>query len=245
MMNGRLLISAVNFLVSVRTSLWLVSILTLLLLAGAVIMPLREEFQSVHTVPLLLWIVGQPLSATWWLWVAIGLLGLLALNTIACSVESILRKRTVTNWLLLTAPQVIHAGFLLILFAHLMSSIGGFKGVAAVGEGAILDLPGGTSIEVRAIRLSIDTGGYLTDWTVDVAYMVSGSVVHEDRLRPNEPSFREGYGIYVKDLRAYPTRAVLLEVAREPGAVWALAGGILFTAGTALLLGLKMRRERQ
>lgn len=244
-MKGRFLISTVNFLTSIRTSLWLISVLTFMLLAGAVIMPLREEFQSIHTVPLLLWIVGQPLSAVWWLWAAIGLLGLLTLNTLACSIESVLRKRAVTSWLLLIAPQVIHAGFLFILLAHLMSSIGGFKGMAVAAEGTVLDLPGDTAVEVRAIRLAIDQGGYLTDWTVDIAYIVSGRVVHEDSLRPNEPSFRGGYGIYVKDLRAYPTRAVLLEVAREPGAVWALAGGILFTAGTVLLLGLKMRRERQ
>jgi cytochrome c biogenesis protein ResB len=36
---------------------------------------------------------------------------------------------------------------------------------------------------------------------------------------------------------------VLLEVSREPGAVWALVGGILFMTGTIALLVLKMKRE--
>jgi len=60
---------------------------------------------------------------------------------------------------------------------------------------------------------------------------------------PNKPVFHKGVGVYVKDLRAYPNKMVLLEVSREPGAIWALLGGILFMTGTIALLVFKMKRE--
>jgi len=52
-----------------------------------------------------------------------------------------------------------------------------------------------------------------------------------------------GFNINVKDLQAYP-EAVLLQVSREPGAAWALAGGILFMVGILALIALKMKMER-
>jgi hypothetical protein len=55
--------------------------------------------------------------------------------------------------------------------------------------------------------------------------------------------FHRGVGVYVKDLRAFPHKMVLLEVSREPGAIWALGGSILFMTGTIALLMLKMKRE--
>ncbi|HEX8949455.1 MAG TPA: hypothetical protein VF790_10865, partial [Dissulfurispiraceae bacterium] len=198
---------------------------------------------TIHALPLLRWLPQQPVSITWWLWGAVGVLVLLTANTLFCSVESVLRKRTVSQWLLIISPQVIHIGFLFILLAHLMSAISGFKGVTAAREGTVLALPGGVSVGIGPISLALDSYGYIHDWTVDIEYVAEGKVVRRDRLMPNAPSFFEGLGIYVKDLRAFPDRAVLLELSREPGAVWALIGGILFAAGTVTLLGLKVKRE--
>ena len=61
---------------------------------------------------------------------------------------------------------------------------------------------------------------------------------------PNKPSIYKGLGVYVKDLRAYPEKMVLLELSREPGAVWALIGGILFMIGTIMLIILKWKRDK-
>jgi cytochrome c biogenesis protein ResB len=149
----------------------------------------------------------------------------------------------VSQWLLIISPQVIHIGFLFILLAHLMSAISGFKGVTAAREGTVLELPGGMAVGIGPITVSLDSYGYIRDWAVDIEYVAGGKVVRHDRLKPNTPSFFEGLGIYVKDLRAFPDRAVLLELSREPGALWALIGGILFTVGTVTLLVVKMKRE--
>ena len=169
------------------------------------------------------------------------MLVLLTANTFFCSIDSILKKRQSAQWLLIIAPQVIHIGFLLILFAHFISSAGGFKGYSVAREGTMLNLPYHT-IQIDRIDISIDDAGYITDWAVDIGYLLEGRALLKDRVLPNRPSFQNGIGIYIRDIQAYPVKAILLEVSREPGALWALIGGILFMLGTVMLLMLKIRR---
>jgi hypothetical protein len=42
-------------------------------------------------------------------------------------------------------------------------------------------------------------------------------------------------------MRPFP--AALIEVSREPGAIWALVGGLFFLAGMITLLILKIKKE--
>ncbi len=231
----------INFFLSVKTTVWILLIAIIALFAGAFIMPVREEFESIHSIPLFKWLMKQPLSAVWWLWLTIAILVILTLNTIFCSIESIIKKRKTTQWLLLISPQIIHIGFLFILLAHLFSSAGGFKGVAIASEGTSFSMPDNTILSVKRIDLNIDQRGFLRSWAVDIEYRSGDTVIKQDRILPNKPSVREGTGIYVKDLQAYPYKAILLEISREPGAIWALVGGIIFGIGTIILLFLKMR----
>ncbi len=233
----------IRFFLSIRTTVWLLSLLLAAFLAGACIMPSEKAFQSIHAVPLLQWMKEQPLHATWWVWASAALTFVLAANTIFCSVDSVLKKRKVTQWLLLISPQVIHMGFIFMLLAHLLSARGGFKTFEIGAEGTVLGLSDTEELSIKTIVISVDRFGYLTDWAVDVGYLSNGRTVREERLLPNRPLFQGGIGVYVRDLRAFPEKLVLLELSREPGALWAFIGGILFMAGTVTLLVLKMKRE--
>jgi hypothetical protein len=231
------------FFSSLRTAIWLLIALLLLLLFGSILMPLKEEFQSMSALPLFQWMMENSVRITWWLWAAVIVLSLLTANTLMCSVESVLKKRGARNWLLVISPQIIHIGFLFILLAHLLSSYGSFKGMTYVREGTILHLPNGLNAFFRGINADVDSAGYLENWSAEVSYYRGNREVASSVIRPNEPSFEEGLGIYVKTVRMEPFRAALIEVSREPGAPWALAGGILFIAGMATLLILKIRME--
>lgn len=232
-----------GFFVSLKTSLWLLCLVIILLLSGAVIMPGEKAFQAIHSMPLLEWMRQQPVKGTWWLWASMVLLFVLAANTLLCSLDSIAKKRNVTQWILLISPQIVHAGFLFMLIAHFASAAGGFKTFAVAAEGTPLEMPDRSVLRIKEITISIDSYGYLYDWAVDVEYWDNGQVMKKDRLMPNKPVFHKGIGVYVKDLRAFPNKMVLLEVCREPGAIWALAGGILFMTGTIALLVFKIKRE--
>ena len=235
--------AVIEFFVSLKTSLWLLSLVIVLLLSGAFIMPGEKAFQSIHSMPLIDWMRQQPVKSTWWLWASMGLLIVLAANTLLCSIDSIAKKRKVTQWMLLISPQIVHIGFLFMLIAHLSSAVGGFKTFAVAAEGTPLEMPDNSVLQIKGIAISFDSYGYLYDWAVDVEYWDNGQVLKKERLMPNKPVFHKGVGVYVKDLRAYPNKMVLLEVSREPGAIWALLGGILFMTGTIALLVFKMKRE--
>lgn len=232
-----------DFFLSLKTSIWILWVFIVFLFAGAFIMPAKKEFQTINSVPLFQWMVEQPLSVTWWLWGSIGLLILLTLNTLFCSIESLIKKRKATQWLFLISPQIIHIGFLFILLAHLLSSLASFKTYVAADEGALLKMPNGALIAVKNINISIDRMGYITDWAVDVEYH-KDSILMSGKIIANKPFLKDGFGVNVKDLQAYPFKAVLLEISRELGAVWALIGGILFMVGTIVLIYLRMKQSQ-
>ena len=58
-------------------------------------------------------------------------------------------------------------------------------------------------------------------------------------MRPNSPLFHRGYGIYLKEVEMDPAPAALFEVHREPGALPALLGALIFTAGNVMLLSAR------
>ncbi|GAB4389361.1 MAG: cytochrome c biogenesis protein ResB [Thermodesulfovibrionales bacterium] len=232
--------AALGFFLSLRTAIWLILAMIALFLFGAVLMPAMGEYQSINSVALMEWLVASPARATWWLWGAMGLLALLTANTVLCSVESVVKKAGLRQWLLVISPQVIHLGFALIVLAHLLSSVGAFKGTAVVRQGSRVILPDGAVMRVGEISVETDPRGFPLDYGARVAFLSDGATA-EGRLAPNRPAFHGGFGVYLKDVRP---GAALIEVSREPGAPWALAGGALFAVGTAALFFLKIRRER-
>jgi len=233
-----------DFFFSLRTTLWLLGLMLVMMLAGAFIMPGSAAFQDLHAMPLLAWIKDQPLATTWWLWAVLGILSVMALNTLFCSIESLVRKRKVTQWLLLISPQIIHIGFLLILLAHLLSGIGAYQQIVPASEGTLLQLSGtDTMLRVKNIAIRLDYYGSISDWAVTVEYRSGDRVLQQDIIKPNVPSVFQGLNVNVKNLRPFPA-AVLLQLNREPGAVWALIGGIVFMIGIVTLIALKIRIEK-
>jgi hypothetical protein len=240
----KILKQLLNILFSLRTALWLLGASLALFFAGAFIMPGHNEFQALHSMPLFDWLQKQSINITWWLWALIGVLSALSVNTLFCSIESIIKKRKVTQWLLLISPQIIHIGFLFILLAHLLSGIGASQQVAAVREGSLLKIPGGKILKIQDIDVTLDYYGYVSDWKVKVEYVSDGKTVGKDTIMPNNSSDSMGVNIIVKKIRPHPNAAALLQLNREPGAVWALTGGILFMVGITTLIILKIRMER-
>lgn len=232
-----------GFFLSLRTAVWLLVALVAFLLFGAIFMPTMKEFETINSMPFLEWLAGASVAATWWLWGALAVLSLLTANTLVCSVESVIKKWERKKLLLVISPQVIHIGFLFMLLAHLLSSAGGMRAVVPAREGSVFTLPDKTVFKVSRIDVQISPGGFLTDFKALLQYSKGGVVVKEDHTAPNRPSFFGGYGIYIKDVRPYPVKTAVIEVSREPGAVWALLGGVFFSIGTVTLIVLRMRQE--
>lgn len=226
---------------SLTLGLWLIGAVIGLLAAGSFSRG-GSESSGINDVPLLRWLTESPVSVSWWLWAAIAVLALLALNTVACSIESIRSKYRSTRFLTLIAPQVMHAGFLLVVLAHLFSAQGGLKQVMPVREGELIGLRDGTRIQVANVSATIGPMGFATDYSAEIRSL-SGTGQLVQTIRPNQPFFNKGNGFYLKEVALQPYRAALIEIHREPGAGCALAGAILFTVGNVLLLVVRRGRR--
>ncbi len=233
-----------DFFLSLKTSVVLMLGLLFFFVAGALVMPVHPAFETINTAPLFQWLNEAPTGATWWLLGSIALLAALVMNTLACSVESVMKKRSGRQWLLVISPQVIHIGFLLMLLGHLVSAYDSFKGTMVARDGTQATLPNGVVMRVSDIDVTLSERGFPLDWRAEVEYFVDGENVKSDFMAPNRPSFFKGYGAYLKQVRPFPVKAAMVEVTREPGAPWALGGGVIFMVGTIALVGLKMSREK-
>ncbi len=224
-------------LISQRLAVWLMGLEIAFLLAGSFFMVQYKEVSGAMNggFPLYLWLTRGPFALTWWLWAAILLLALLTVNTLCCSLESVRRKNRRSGLLTLLAPQIIHAGFLFILVAHLMSSLGASKYTGQLPQGAAASLPG-FDIFLNSVQPGPKPAA-------EVELFSGGALLERGVLSPNHPVFFRGYGFYLEELSADPYPAAYILVSREPGAPWALFGAILFIAGTVLLVLLKTGRE--
>jgi cytochrome c biogenesis protein ResB len=82
----------------------------------------------------------------------------------------------------------------------------------------------------------------MQDWSAEVSLYESNEVVKRGTLGPNKPLFYKGVGVYLKSLDFERGPAALLMVNKDPGAVWALVGSILFMLGSITLLALKWKK---
>jgi len=232
-----------NFFLSLKTTVWTLLAFIVVFFAGSYLMPARREiFGPMNEMLLFSWLgevaVRAP-GSTWWFFLSLALLLLLTLNTIVCSLQSIRGKWARKDFLLRVAPQVVHVAFLLILFAHLLGAGWGYRLSGMLPEGAATRIPGDRVLHLQALRAQQDPAGYVRSWQASVAIYRNGERLAEGVLAPNHPLFHEGTGIYLKSFELAPSPAAFLLVHRDPGALWALAGGILFIIGSAVILFVK------
>lgn len=234
-----------NFFFSLKTTVWTLFALVCLFFVGSYMMPAHQEvFSSMNDQILLQWVnntasgnVGQ----TWWFFAALAGLVLLTINTLACSLQAIKGRWSREDFLLRISPQIIHAGFLFILLAHLLGAGWGYKLSGMMPEGGYAPLPDNMALRLQVIHVTTDERGYMRDWAAEALIYENNEQVKTGILGPNKPLFYKGVGIYLKSLDFERGPAALLVVARDPGAVWAFVGGVLFMLGSLTLLALKWK----
>ncbi|NOX20283.1 MAG: cytochrome C biogenesis protein ResB [Nitrospirae bacterium] len=233
----------IRVLTSLRTTNILTGLLIILLVAGAFIMPTNPSYRTINQMGLFMWLKGAPLSATWWLYGSMAVLVLLVINTLACSAESLIKKQSGRNLLLVISPQIIHIGFCFIMLAHLISSASAFHLYGVLYQGAVAVLPDGQ--QIRLDRINYETSqGYIVWMEAELGVKDRSGIDRVLKIAPNKPGLISGVGVYLKQISLNPVPRALIEVSYEPGAKWALVGGLLFALGTVLLVILKLIIER-
>jgi hypothetical protein len=233
----------IDFLKSLTTGIFALTMLLLVMTIGSFTMLGTGGYETLNSLPLFLWLRETTIGNSWWLILSLACLGVIALNTVLCSIESLLKKSPAKNLLIKISPQIIHAGFLLILTAHLMSAADSFRSMGPVAEQNAVALSDRAEAHFSDIEASQDSSGFIHGLYSTVTIYENGTYLSRSRIFPNHPAFYEGIGIYLKDARMYPSPAALIEISYDRGAPWALAGGIVFLVGNTLLVLLKLRQN--
>ena len=234
-----------NFFLSLKTTVWTLLALVVLFFIGSYMMPAhREVFVRMNDDILFRWARNTAMGelwSTWWFFAATAGLVLLTINTIVCSFQAIKGRWSRDDFLQRLATQVIHVGFLCILLAHLLGAGWGYKLSGVMPEGAYAPLPEDKALQLHQVRVQTNVRGFMIDWSADVSLYENNQLVKSGTLGPNVPLFYKGTGIYLKSLNFDRGPAAVLLIAKDPGAVWALVGGILFMLGSVTLLAMKWR----
>jgi hypothetical protein len=224
-----------RFMLSVKTAFGAFLVFIVLAFIGSLsLVGNLAFFSGIDDAPLFKWLshAGRP-GATWWIYALIALFVFLAANTICCTAEALLKRMGLRNLVLKLSPQVMHIGVLLIMLGHLLTASMGFKKDILVAEGKEALVQGDVSISLDGISTQTDEAGYFTDWEAAVGWLDAGRVLGHARIRPARPLYIGNYGLYIKSVATEPERTALIRVCRDPGALWALAGGILLCLGGA------------
>ncbi len=228
---------------SLATGLVSLSTLLLFMTVGSIAMLKTGGYETINSMPLFRWIRTTSLGNSWWLILSLLSLTLIAINTIFCSIKSLIAKTPARSFLLKISPQIMHAGFLFILVAHLFSSYNSFHFMTNVYNNQGIQLDNTTVARFSDIHLSMTDKGFPTSMSAKVIIHKNGSEILNRKISPNHPAFYNKMGFYLKNIRPYPYPSALIEISRDSGAPWALVGGILFFIGNILWVVLKWRHE--
>jgi len=235
-----------NFFLSLKTTVWTLFALVCLFFIGSYMMPVhREVFTPMNEDILFRWVrdtASRNVGATWWFFAALAGLALLTVNTIVCSIEAVRGRWSRADFLLRISPQAMHVGFLFILLAHLLGAGWGYKLSGMMPEGAFAPLPDELALRLHQVRVQTDDRGFMRDWAAEVSLYENNRLVKSGTLGPNKPLFYGGTGVYLKSPDFEQGPAAHLVIAKDPGAAWALVGGVLFLLGSVTLLVLKWKK---
>lgn len=232
----------IRFFTSIKTSIVFFCTAITFFFAGTLIIPKTMElYTNIIDTVLFDWLRSAGPAESWWIYGIVVSIALIAINTIVCSIDALLKKLTRKDFLKVLSPQVIHLGVLLILMGHLMTSAYGLREEALVTEGEPFTIAPGPGFVVEKIRVETDERGE-TLWEVKGTWKDDGATAPM-LVRPSKPSYYKGLWLFIKSADTSPRLSAILMVRRDAGAYWAFAGMVVFTLGCAILLYSKEKRS--
>jgi len=143
------------------------------------------------------------------------------------------------------ATLLTHLAILLVLAGYGLTGWLGWRVEMEVGPGEVVHLGHGTGLAVRNDGFAIDhyPDGSVADYRAQVTFLDGDRVVVRETVRVNGPLRFRGLGVYLMGFReAEDGTGLVLQVSRDPGAVVALAGGLLLVMGVTVTIYLPHRR---
>lgn len=235
-----------RFFLSLNTAFGLFTAAVVIFLVGSLMLPYNLAFFSgIDDVPLFSWLAeAGKLKLTWWIFILIGMMAFLGLSTVLCTADALLKGVSRKNLVLKLSPQVMHAGVIFVMLGHLLTAWHGTRWDLSLQKGETGRIEAGASILLEDIKTQKDEAGYETRWEAELMLLSNGEEVGRKVLRPARPIYFGNTGLYIKSVKTGDKPSALIRVCRDPGALWALIGGVLISVGGLGFLQAKFSRPR-
>jgi hypothetical protein len=237
-----------NLLISLWTLEGFLALSIGVCLVGSLMLPTHLAFFSgIDETPLFEWLLeaGEP-GNTWWIYAMVVCFGLLGLTTTLCTVDSLLKLKGRRDLLTRLFPQIMHVGVLFVMLGHLLTAWQGTREDLLLEEGQSAVLTGGLVMSVLRVGIDGEKEGYYDDWQARLVFTGEGGNMKERILRPVSPVSMGGSSLFFRSITLPPKDSgqrpsALIRVVRDPGVIWALAGGLLLVIGGVGFLATKGR----
>lgn len=236
--------SLYRFLVSLSTVFWSFALLLGLMLVGSLMLPENLAFFSgIDDEPLFRWLLANAeITKVWWIWALVAGIAWLGLSTVLCTLDFLRTRLSRVRFLLRVTPQVMHLGVLFVMLGHLLTGSYGFKTDYMVRKGDPIEPLENIRLTLENLDLTLDELGLAADWRADLRLEEQGQSVTR-QIRPAGPVYFGGLGFYFKSVAMEEEPVAVLRICRDPGAPWALAGGILLIMGGTAFLYARFRKS--
>ena len=224
----------INFFLSIKTAFGFFLFFIAVMLYGSLSLPNNLAFFSgIDDARLFQWLAeAKDYGTTWWIYAMILGFGLFALNTIICTADVLLFRLGRRALIAKLSPQVMHLGVLFAMLGHLLTASLGVKLDVDLRTGEQKAVSRTAAIALEDVRVQEDGNGYTVEWEAKVRWVENGKTSEARSLRPVHPVYFGIYGLYSKSVNVDKDgSSALVRVSRDPGAPWALLGGILLSLG--------------
>lgn len=225
-----------NIFLSLKTAFGFFLFFVAVMLYGSLSLPNNLAFFSgIDDAPLFRWLAeAKGYGTTWWIYAMILGFTLFAVNTLVCTGDVLLFRLGRRALIAKLSPQVMHIGVLFAMLGHLLTASLGVKMDIDLKQGEAKEVSGNAAIALDGVRVQEDANGYVVDWEATVRWVEDGLPSEARSLRPVHPLYVGGYGLYSKSVNIDKNgSSALIRVSRDPGAPWALLGGVLLCIGGA------------
>jgi cytochrome c biogenesis factor len=218
-----------KFFLSTKTYLWLTGISIGSFLIGSFYIPNNLAiFSGINDMPLFSWLSqnNNDLDKFIWIYLLIGLMLLLWICTLICSLDAIIKRTTRKQLVRILSPQILHAAILFVLIGYVVSASTGYK----------LDIPMNMddTQEVKGFDLKVDDMEFFTNpgesstrWRV---HLRINNELH--KLEVGQPSFYNSVGFFAKSAQK-KKKSAIIGLIYDPGVIWEMIGAVTFIIGAA------------
>ncbi len=198
-----------RFLTSTRLAIVLTLLIVADLFVGTFILSAyADTLSGIDSGIFFFWLFDKGvdnLALTWWLFLLLALVSLLAIGTIASLIDVVIaviarRRDSRVRLLRRLLSQTVHLGFVIVLVGHMVSSSVGLRTEDnKLIEGEVMAMPGRPGLSLRLDKLDVNysQAGGMAQMDATMTLLEGERSIKEQVVRLNQPLLYEGSAVYI------------------------------------------------